>query len=62
MMKVGDLVRDRRLQFCHEIGVVKRVIASSRNTHVYVIFWANGSFAGDTTEEGAEDIRLIEQN
>ena len=61
-MKVGDLVRDRRLQFCHEIGVVKQIIAPSRHTRVYVILWANGSFAGDTTEEGAEDIRLIEQN
>ena len=61
-MKVGDLVRDKRLQFRHEIGVVKQVIVSNRNTRVYVVLWANGSFAGDTTEEGVEDIRLIEQN
>ena len=68
MMNVGDLVRDARFQYRHEIGVIMRIHfqksrrASYDETEVITVLWSNGSFAGETTEETHEDIQLMEQN
>jgi hypothetical protein len=61
-MKVGDLVRDKRFQYRHEIGVIKSIVARKGFSNIITVLWINGSFAGDTTEETLVDIRLIEQN
>jgi len=67
-MKVGDLVRDKRFQYRHEIGVIMRIHfqkshrTSYGKTEVITVLWNNGAFAGGTTEETHEDIQLIEQN
>ena len=61
-MKVGDLVRDKRFQYRHEIGVIMSIVARKGFGDIITVLWNNGSFAGDTTEETHEDIRIIEQN
>jgi hypothetical protein len=59
-MKVGDLVRDRRHEFRHEIGVIKRIDIDIDGDGYAVVLWANGHFAGDTSEEMFEYLEVME--
>ena len=58
-MKVGDLVRDRRPSFADEIGVIKRIDVDCDGDGYAVVLWANGDFAGDTSEEPFEYLELM---
>ena len=60
-MKVGDLVRDRRHEFRHEIGVIKRIDIDCDGDGYAVVLWANGHFAGDTSEEMFEYLEVMEE-
>ena len=61
-MKVGDLVKDRRVTFSNEIGVIKSIDVDCGGDGYAVVLWANGHFAGSTSEELFEYLEVIEQN
>ena len=58
-MKVGDLVRDKRIEFSNEIGVIKRIDVDCDGDGYAVVLWANGDFAGDTSEEPFECLEVM---
>ena len=61
-MKVGDLVRDKRVSFSDEIGVIKRIDIDCDGDGYAVVLWANGHFAGTTSEELFEYIEVMENS